>query len=606
MYPDRVAVSPGDRLLTYDELNQAANRLARKILDRQGIKNEPVAILLEHGADIIIAILAVWKAGKIYVPLDPTLPLARNKAILDATQAHLVVTRAPYRDYLGQTQKDLHWISIDELSSTVSAENVGAAIAPDHLAYILFTSGSTGQPKGVMQNHRNVLHQIKRETNGLRFCADDRLILLRSCSAIGGMRIVLCALLNGATVHPFNVTRAGHAELAELLARENITIYDSTPTTFRQFIADLPDEQRFPHLRLIRLSSEPVHQHDVELYKKYFSQGCIFTNSLGLTETGGSIRQNLIDQNTNVMSTTVPVGYAVEDMDVVILDDDGHEVGPEEVGEIAVSSSYLSPGYWRNPDLTNEKFAVDSEDGNKRLYLTGDVGQMLSDGCLVHLGRKDFQVKVRGYKIDVAEVERAILDLPSVKAAVVVARADSSDEQCIVAYWIPAATPVPSVSSLRRALSNKLPEYMIPSCFVTLDALPTTPTGKVDRKALPVPDRVRPVLEAVFVKPSSETEKLLAAIWQQVLRLDKIGIDDNFFDLGGNSLRLAEVNRKVNVVFQRTIPLMDMLALPTIRTLAEYMARAENKVPALKKSRDRADKRRASRDARKRPRGTRS
>jgi hypothetical protein len=314
----------------------------------------------------------------------------------------------------------------------------------------------------------------------------------------------------------------------------------------------------------------------------------------------------LIDHNTNVMSTTVPVGYAVEDMDVVLLDDHGHEVGPEEIGEIAVRSSYLSPGYWRNPDLTQVKFAVDSEGGDKRLYLTGDMGRVLSDGCLVHLGRKDFQVKVRGYKIDVAEVERAILDLPSVQAAVVVARADWSDEQCIVAYWIPATTPVPSVSSLRRALSSKLPEYMIPSCFVTLDALPTTPTGKVDRKALPVPDRIRPVLDAVFVTPRSETEKSLAAIWQRVLRLDKIGIDDNFFDLGGNSLRLAEVNRKASIAFQRTIPLIDMLALPTIRTLAEYLTRANNKVPALKKGRDRADTRRALRDARKRPKGTRS
>jgi len=603
MYPNRVAVKTKNLLLTYSELNRTANQMAHAIVAQSGEVEEPVALLLEHGADVITAILAVWRAGKIYVPLDPALPHARNKAILEESQARLIVTDTRHRAYVGQIQQNHRLLNIDEPVGTSATETFGASMSPDNLAYILFTSGSSGQPKGVVQNHRNLLHQVKRETNGLRICADDRLILLRSCSAIGGVRIVLCALLNGAAVYPLDVAQSGHADLAALLAREEVTIYDSTPTTFRQFIPVLTDEQRFPHLRLVRLSSEPVHKLDVELYKKHFPRGCIFANSLGLTETAGSIRHNLIDHDTNVIRKTVPVGYAVEDTDVMLLDENGHEVGPEEIGEIAVRSRYLSPGYWRNPDLTRAKYVVDPEGGDKRLYLTGDLGQMLAGGCLVHLGRKDFQVKVRGYKIDVAEIERVLLALECIKAAVVVARADRDEERYIVAYVVPTTKPAPTISSLRRALSDKLPEYMIPSSFVMLSALPTTPTGKVDRGALPAPDRIRPALDAVFVTPRSKSERSLAAIWQEVLHIDRIGIDDNFFDLGGNSLRLAEVNRKADIVFERATPLMEMLALPTIRTLAEYLTRSQDKRNTLQKSRDRADTRRALREGRKRSRG---
>jgi amino acid adenylation domain-containing protein len=600
MNPDRVAVKTKNLLLTYAELNRAANQIACAIVAQCGEEKAPVAVSLGHGADIIIAILALWKAGKIYVPLDPALPHASNIAILDATHARLVVSDTSHRDYIGQVQRDIRVINIDKPAGTVSAENLGTSIAPDNPAYVLFTSGSTGQPKGVMQNHRNVLNQIKRETNGLHICADDRLILVRSCSAIGGIRIVLSALLNGAAVYPINVARDGHAELADVLAREEITIYDSTPTTFRHFIPVLATEPRFPHLRLIRLSSEPVHKQDVDLYKKHFSRDCIFANSLGLTETAGTIRHNLIDHDTKVTSDTVPVGYAVEEMEVLLLDDDGHEVGVDEIGEIAVRSRYLSPGYWGNAELTQAKFIVGSDGGDNRLYLTGDLGRMLADGSLVHLGRKDFQVKVRGYKIDVAEIERALLALDSIEAVVVVARADRDDDLSLVAYLVSAITPAPTISALRRALSAKLPEYMIPSSFVLLEALPTTPTGKVDRGRLPLTDRTRPALDAVFVRPRSECERSLTIIWQDVLHIDKIGIDDNFFDLGGNSLRLAEVNLKLHTVFEKDISLVEMFALPTVRTLAEYFTQPEDKLAKLEKSHDRAKIRRALKDGRKR------
>jgi len=606
LYPERLAVKTKNLCWTYEDLNQAANHIAHAILAQGGEGEEPVALLLEHGAEVIAVILALLKTGKIFVPLDPKLPHTRNNSILGDTQTGLIVTNSRHLSDAAQIQERLHLINIDEPTAISSAENVGSSISPDNLAYILYTSGSAGQPKGVVQNHRNVLQQIRKETNGLHICADDRLILLRSCSAIGGVRIVLSALLNGAVVYPLNVAQVGFTELVELLAQEEITIYDSTPTTFRQFVTVLTDEQRFPYLRLIRLSSEPVHKQDVELYNEHFPGACIFVNSLGLTETAGSIRCNLIDHNTHVASDTVPVGYPVEEMEVVLLGDDGHEVGSREIGEIAVRSRYLSPGYWRSPDLTRAKFVADPTGGDQRLYLTGDLGQLLPDGCLVHLGRKDFQIKVRGYKVDVAEIERALLALDPIKAAVVIARADRLDEQCLVAYLVTSKNSSLTISSLRRGLSEVLPDYMIPSSFVMLDAMPVTPTGKVDRSALPAPDRTRPILDDVYVTPRSESEKLLAGIWHEVLHIEKIGIDDNFFDLGGNSLRLAQAHRKVGEVFGKEIPLTEMFAHPTINTLAKYLTRKPDEQRALKQSHDRAQTRRALSHRRSRTRKNRT
>jgi amino acid adenylation domain-containing protein len=594
-YPDRIAIKTNDLVWNYAELDLAVDQLARTIAARSHERGEIVAVLLDHGADLIAVMLAIWKAGKTYVPLDSAQPPSRNRTILENTQAQLLVTNSRLRDYAAAIQKDIDVVDIDEPAGDSPLENFGAAALSDDSAYILFTSGSAGTPKGVVQSHRNLLHQIKRETNGLHICADDGLILLRSCSAIGGVRIVLSALLNGAAVYPFDLSQTGFMELAELLARGAITIYDSTPTCFRQFVTVLANQQGFPDLRLVRLSSEPVQRQDVELYKKHFSPACIFVNSLGLTETTGSIRHYFVDHDTRLESEIVPVGYAVEDMDVLLLDDDGREVGPGGAGEIVVRSRYLSPGYWRQPDLTRAKFFDDPVGNDRRSYLSGDLGQLSDDGCLVHLGRKDFQVKVRGYTLDIGTVERALLALDSINAAAVMAEADLNGDQSLMAFAVPATNPAPTISSLRRQLSQKLPEYMIPASFVMLDSLPTTPTGKIDRRALPARDRRRPALDAAFVAPRSALEGSLADIWREVLHIDDIGIEDNFFDLGGDSLRVAEVNRRLQVKLGVSMPLVDMFSLPTIRSLAEHLRASGRRddPDTTRKGRNRAETRRA-------------
>jgi len=337
----------------------------------------------------------------------------------------------------------------------------------DTLTWILYTSGSTGQPTGVVQNHRNVLHFMMNHTNGLHICSEDRLALLHSCSVNAANHDIFTALLNGASLHPLDIKEEGVADLANWLIGQEITYCHVVPTLFRHLVDTLTGAERFPKLRLIRLGAEPARARDVELYKQHFSRGCILVNRLGHSETG-TLLWYFIDRETRIDGPTVPVGYGVEDNEILLLDEAGVEVGLNGIGEIAVRSRYLSPGYWRRPDLTRAAFQPDPEGGDERLYWTGDLGRMLPDGCLVHVGRKDSQVRIRGHRIELDEIEIALLDLDAINEAVVVAAEDRSGDQRLVAYIVPRGRPAPTVTTLRSALAERLPDYMIPSAFVTL------------------------------------------------------------------------------------------------------------------------------------------
>jgi len=575
LYPCRLAIQSDDHRFTYEQLNHLANRIAHALLSRSERKEERIALLLESDAPMIAAILGGLKAGKIYVPLDPSLPRARIAYILDDAQAALVITNTRYLSFARElTQNRLPLVNLDDLDPALSTENPGILISPDTLTWILYTSGSTGQPKGVVQTHRNVLHFVRNYTNTLHICPDDRFTLLFACSANGAAHETFSSLLNGATLHPYNVKGKGTKGMADWLVRDQITCYCSVPTVYRYFLETVTTRESFPHLRLIKLVGEPVSKRDVELYQRHFSPDCIFINRLGSTETG-SIRWYFIDKHTRIDGNVVPVGYPVEDNDVRLLDDRGHDVQPGEIGEIAVKSHYLTPGYWGKPDLTGAVFIPTAEDA--RTYRTGDIGRMASDGCLLCLGRKDSQVKIRGHRVEIAEIEMALLNLGTIKAAVVIAKGDRADDFRLVAYLIPQEHPAPRVSKLRHALAKTLPEHMIPTTFVFLDQFPLAPNGKLDRKGLPEPTNSRPDLDASFVAPTNSAEEQLASIWAEVLSLDQIGIDDNFFDLGGHSLAATRVVSHVIKMFQLEVPLQSLFQAPTIAKMAAVITEHQGK-----------------------------
>src|SRR5215211_7926366 len=573
-YPDRLAVKTRSHQLSYAALNKVANRVARALLAQRGEGAESIALLLEHDASMVAAILGVLKAGKVYVPLDPYFPYARNSYILEDSQAVLIVTNNENRSLAESLSENRHaLINIDEIGATLSDENVNLSISADDLANIIYTSGSTGQPKGVVQNHRNLLHVAMRYTNGLQISAEDRLTLLQSYSVAGSVSNMLGALLNGASLFPFNVKEEGLIELADLLIEEEITVYHSVPTVFRQFANTLTGKDKFPELRLVRLGGEPVHPEDVELYKKYFPSDCTFVNSYGASEAASVLRY-CVDKDTEINDAMVPVGYPLGDVEILLLDDEGAAAGYDHVGEIAIKSRYISPGYWRKPDLTRATFISDPQDEGGRIYRTGDLGYMQPDGCLVVTGRNDFRVKIRGFRIEVAEIELALRSLPKVKEAAGVAHEDQRGEKQLVAYVVPEPKQAPAISELRDFLKGRLPDYMVPSAFVLLETLPLTPNGKLDRLALPAPSLARPELDMKFVPPRTPVEDQLVEIWKKVLGLERVGIHDDFFELGGHSLLATRVVSRVRGALRVELPLRYLFETPTIAGLAERIEEA--------------------------------
>jgi amino acid adenylation domain-containing protein len=573
LYPDRIAVKAEDRSLTYDELNQAANRIAHALLVQRGKQEEPIGLVLDHGVEAVTAILGVLKAGKMYVPLDPSFPTSRNRDVLEDSEPGLIVTdNKNFPLAVELASKKLALINIDEFRRSYPVENTDLRTAPDTLAYILYTSGSTGKPKGVVQNHRNVLHLIMRHTNRAHISPDDRTAVLRSFSVHGGTLQTFGGLLNGAAILPFDIKREGVQELAHWLAREEVTLCRMGPTLFRHLAEVLGEKDHFPKLREISFSGEPLHKNDVELWRQHFSDECILVNSFGATEVS-SCCEYLVDKKTHIEDGVVPCGYPTGDMEIVLLQDDGRETRFGEIGEIAVKSRYLALEYWRKPELTRAKFLPGPKRGDERIHFTGDLGRMLPDGLLVHLWRKDFQVKIRGYRVELAEVESTLLTLDNIKEAVVVGREDQALEKRLVAYVVPDRMPAPSTTTLRCALREKLPDYMVPAAFVVLDAMPLTPNGKVDRNALSAPTGSRPDLDTPYAPPRSLIEEGLAGIWAEVLGLDHVGIHDSFLDLGGHSLAATRVTSRIYADYQVDLPLTQLFKTPTIAALTDYIER---------------------------------
>jgi amino acid adenylation domain-containing protein len=567
-YPDRVAVKTENHTLTYDALNRVANRIARAILEHLGDGEEPVALLFEHGAFLIAAILAILKAGKIYMSLDPADPDARTASMLEDSQAKLLLTDTKHLSQARQlAQGGQAILNCDDVDASIATENLDRLISPETCAFILYTSGSTGRPKGVLHNHRNVLVETRTYTNDVRICPEDRLALWHSCSYANSIRNMYGALLNGATLFPYDLATGGFAPLAEWMRTHRITIVHTVATTFRRFCDTVLADATFPALRILRLGGEPINREDVKRFQFHFSPRCVLVHAIGPTETF-TIRRHFITHEWRSSDSKVPVGHAVSDKELLLLDETGREVGAEQIGEIVIRSKYLALGYWRRPELTQIAFIPDPRGGDERLYRTGDLGMMRPDGCLIHMGRKDFQVKIRGYRVEVGEIEAALLGLDSIKAAVVHAQTHDPGEQRLVAYVVPTTGSNPTVSELRRVLVQTLPDYMIPSTFVFLDALPLLPNGKIDRKALPAPNQSRPELENPLVAPRTAVEDTLTGFWAEVLRLDQVGIHDNFFELGGNSLLATQVISRVNDAFNVNLSLQSLYETQTVAELA--------------------------------------
>jgi non-ribosomal peptide synthetase component F/thioesterase domain-containing protein/acyl carrier protein len=603
-FPQHIAVKSSKHEWSYEELNRRANQVAQTLLSLRGEGEERIAILFDHDAPMIAALLGVLKAGKTYVPLDPASPVERLASILRDSEAGALLTNdqnltlaRPLIAHDGQL------INIDQPESTAPFAGV-SDVPPERLAYILYTSGSTGKPKGVMQNHRNVLHYIRVYTNNLHLNSDDRLTLLSSYCFDASVMDIYGALLNGATLYPIDIKQDGMAGLSRRLIDEEITVYHSTPTVYRYFIGTvaqtsvsesevstasgdrvtrhgspapnlklksapltLNGRTELAHLRLVVLGGEKVNRTDVELYQKYFSDDCLLINGFGPTEATVAL-QSFIDKKTRFSSDGIPVGFPMEDTQVFLLNKAGK---PSEVfGEIAIKSPHVAPGYWRNPEATMAAF-VDSTDGDTcRIYKTGDLGRRLPDGSIRFEGRKDFQVKIRGFRVEPGEIESVLGQHRLVREGVVVAKENAAGEKRLIAYVVPQ--PQTSINGeLRDFLRQKLPDYMVPSSFVILDSLPLTASGKLDRRALPAPDDSNDRAGRTLTTPRTPIGKSLTEIWADVLQLKDIDIDDDFFELGGHSLLAVQLFAQIEKKLGKRLPLATLFQAPTVAQLASVI-----------------------------------
>jgi amino acid adenylation domain-containing protein len=573
-YPERIAINAKTQTLTFDALNKAANHVAWTIYDHFGGQSEPIMLLCEHGAAAIVSCLSILKSGKFFLAVDPSYPLDRIAHIFEDSKAQTILTDSKHLSLAKElTNARGSLINVDVLANDILHDNLCLPISPDHPAQIVYTSGSTGQPKGLLRNHRRLLHSTMILINGGRICPDERILALHNLGFAAGIGEILKGLLSGATVFPFDIKKEGVSVLADYILQHGITYFASSPSTFRYFINELSENQIFPSVRLIAFTGERLSSREVNSYKRHFSDQCLLVNRLANSETGTLCRY-FIDKQTQITTGIVPVGYAVDDKEVLLIDDAGKEAGVNQVGEIVVRCHYFMPEYWNCRESTNLKFLPDPRGGDQVVFCTGDLGRMLPDGCLIYLGRKDFEVKIRGYKVALTEIEIALEKHPNVSNAAVVAWDREDREQYLAAYVVLRDNQKLTITELRSFLQDNLADYMIPSIFMFLDSLPLA-NGKLDRKALPKPDDIRPNLSQQYVHSRNEIEQSLVRIWEELLKVHPVGVHDNFFDLGGHSLLLSAVHNKLRGLSKQDISIIDVLSHPTISSLARFLSKGE-------------------------------
>jgi amino acid adenylation domain-containing protein len=577
-FPDRLAIKVNRDQLTYDQLDRVSNRVARAILAKRGDTTRAIALLFKQGVSMIIASLSALKAGKAYVQLDYSLPVPRARQITQDSDSGLIVTDNDRLSLAHELFPDSSRIlNINNLDAAYPDNSLGLSISPNEIAYIHYTSGSTGEPKGVVANHRNELYSIMVKTNALRISSNDRISLLRS-NNVGATADVLLALLNGAALFPLELKESGLANLGNWLIEEEITVFTCVAGVFRHCVNHLNENAKFSKLRLIHVGGEPVYETDVQLYKRHFSDECVFVNRLGISETK-TVTYYFVNKETEVPGRIVPVGYPLDGYEVMVVDEYGNDAGINRIGEIVVKSEYLASGYWRRPELTRAKFLPDPNGGEARIYHTGDLGYLLPDGCLVHVGRKDFQVKIRGHRVEIPEIEMKLLENQAIREAVVIPWEDPRDAKTgnyLVAYVVPYQLQPKTITEIRSFLKERLPSYMLPSYFVIMDRLPLTTSGKIDRRALPPPIRSRNLLDTPYVAARTPLEKVLVKIWVEAMGIDEVGIHDDFSGLGGDSLIAAQIVSKVNDTFPLKVFLRLLFEAPTVAKLVQFIIEHES------------------------------
>ncbi len=563
-WPERPAVRAADGCATYGELDRLAVGVARRLAAARSPADRPVLLVAEPGLLLTAAMLGVWRAGRFFVALDPIAPAGRNARIAEDAEAEVVIAA----EAAGAPRTHLALDAADWLASAAEGSEPPVPPAPlgrGTIAALTYTSGSTGRPKGVIQTHGAVLRNAALNRAALGVEPGDRCTLLYPPSVNPALRDLATALLSGAELLPYLVTLEGIETLGPWLAGREITVYSSGVTLFRQLAATLAPDATLPSVRRVRLGGEAVGRREIERFRRLFRPGARLVFGLGTTETGTLTTCSY--GHDEPLPATVPLGRPAEGVEFALLDAAGEHVAPGEIGEVSASGADLWAGYWREPEGALPAGA------GPRSFRTGDLARRCADGSLEHHGRAGALVKIRGLRIDLAEVERALTELPGVTDAAVVAveRESAEEEPELNAYLVATAGLPLSRSELRRALAERLPQPMVPARFRRLDRLPMTANGKLDRNALAASPGRDLFSERTLTYPRDPIETRLVALWCEVLGQEIVGIDESFFDLGGDSRTAVRLFGAIEQRFGVALPLALLFSAQTVRGLAGHL-----------------------------------
>ncbi|NMG21590.1 non-ribosomal peptide synthetase [Brasilonema bromeliae] len=584
--PDDVVLMYEDQQLTYQQLNALANQLAH-YLRTLGVGPEVlVGIFVERSLEMVVGVLGILKAGGAYVPLDPSYPKERLAFMLENSQPLVLLTQEFLFTELPEISAqvvcfDRDWQSIAQHCE----ENLNQTATTANLAYVIYTSGSTGKPKGVQVTHANLCHYAQAMGQALGITAEDVYLHTASIAFSSSVRQLMVPLAAGATVKiATSEQRTDPKALFAAIQQHDVTVIDIVPSYWRNCIHTLATlEPRTRQalldnkLRLIVSASEPLMSDIPTQWTFGFKHQARLINMFGQTETCGIVATYPIPAQQHERVKIVPLGRPIPNTQIYLLDSHMQPVPIGIAGELHIGGLGLARGYLNRPELTEEKFIPDlfSQKEGARLYKTGDLARYLPDGSIEFIGRSDYQVKIRGFRIELGEVEAVLNQHPAVLQSVVVAREDKSGEKRLVAYVVPNQKTTVTITELRRFLKKKLPEYMVPFAFVLLEALPLTPSGKVNRSTLPAPDLVKQDLQATFVAPHDDLEKTLSQIWEEVLGIQPIGVRDDFFDLGGHSLLAVRLFAQIEKKFDKKLPLATLFQSGSVEALANILRQEE-------------------------------
>jgi len=584
--PDAVAVVSAGRSLTYRELDQRSNQLARH-LQQLGVRPETlVGIAVERSIEMMVGLLAILKAGGAYVPMDPSYPVQRIALMIEDSDAPVILATERTRSSLGKSARRV--VSIDRNAEAIAGNGthqVCSAASGQNLAYVIYTSGSTGKPKGVMIEHRHVVNFF---TGMDRAIGSDAGVWLAVTSISFDISVLelFWTLTRGfqVIIHGDEGTQT----IPDEIRNYGVTHMQSTPSLARMIAVNPDGLAALGRLKKLFLGGEALPPSLVRQLRQKF-RGELH-NMYGPTET-------------TIWSTTfqiagdpdsIPIGKPIANTQVYVLDSELQPVAAGETGDLYIGGDGVVRGYWQRPDLTAEKFLNDPFRPGNRMYRTGDIARFLPDGNLEFLGRGDFQVKLRGFRIEIGEIEAALENQAGVGQSAVVAREFKPEDKRLVAYVVPKPGAELESADLRAALAATLPEYMVPSHFVFLDSFPLTANGKIDRNALPKAPTLESETGTAPELPRNELERMIAQAWKDALGVDRVGLNENFFDLGAHSLMVAEVHMQLQQLLSRELSLVDLFQFPTVTALAHHLNGAE----AAPRVSSRAERRLAARQQR--------